>query len=127
MELLEKKICYRFFCQNLLELISGPDIILAATCVLGNFSRIILINTVIGIDIIRPGMPQIYPHSISIISTVITFKENVFPINTGFKIPPIISCTDVMQRIKNNKVPVGSISTKANSDKNNTEMNEPTI
>ena len=50
------------------------------TFVFGNCSKIILKNTVIGIDNIKPGIPQINPQNISITKIVITFIEKDLPL-----------------------------------------------
>lgn len=60
----------------------------AKTIVLGNFSKIILINTVKGMAIIKPGIPQMYPQSISITKMAIMLIEKDLPINIGSKTPP---------------------------------------
>ena len=106
---------------------SGPDNKDAITLVPGNCSKIILMNTVMGMAIIRPGIPHINPQSINIIRTVITFIEKDFPMKIGSKIAPNNTCTPVIERIKKNSVLVGSSSTKAKIDKSMTEINEPTI
>ena len=106
---------------------SGPLIKLAIILVFGNCSRSILINTVTGIQTIIPGTPQRNPQNMSITKMVITLIENDLPIKMGSKIPPIMSCTSVIVSIKNNKIPVGSNSIKANMDKHNTEIIEPII
>ena len=106
---------------------SVPDKRLAMTLVLGNCSKMILIKTVIGIAIIKPGIPQRNPQNISITNTAITFMENDFPIKMGSKIAPNNTCTPVMLRIKKNKVLVVSNSTKAKMESNITVIKEPTI
>ena len=106
---------------------SGPVIKLAMTFVFGNCSSMILINTVIGMQRIIPGTPQRNPQNMSITKMVITLIENDLPIKMGSKMPPIMSCTSVIVSIKNNKIPVGSNSIKANMDKHNTEIIEPII
>ena len=83
--------------------------------------------TVIGIDKINPGIPQINPQSINITKIVITFIEKVFPIKTGSKTLPKITCTPVIVKTKNNKVLITSISTKANIDSKTIETIEPII
>src|SRR5690554_2627694 len=62
--------------------------ILESTLVSGNWSRMILIHTVIGMAIINPGTPQMKPQSMSMTKTVITFNEKDFPIKIGSKIVP---------------------------------------
>jgi len=56
--------------------------------VFGNCSKIIFKNTVIGIDIINPGTPQIYPQSINDTKIAITLMEKDFPINMGSQTLP---------------------------------------
>ena len=105
----------------------GPESRDAITLVPGNCSKIIFIKTVIGIAIIKPGIPQIKPQSINIINTAITFMENDFPIKTGSSIAPNKTCTPEIDRIKKNSVLVGSNSTKAKIDSSITDINDPTI
>lgn len=80
-----------------------------------------------GMDIINPGTPQIYPQSISMINTVTVLIENVFPIIIGSSIPPKRTCTPVM--IKQNKAnePVESISAKEKTLNTTVEIIEPII
>ena len=68
-----------------------PDIISEIIFVLWYCSKIIFTNTVIGIDIINPGIPHKYPQNINITSIEITFIENDFPMKTGSITPPLTS------------------------------------
>lgn len=65
-----------------------PDIRPEIIRVLGNCSNRIFRKTVIGMDMISPGMPQTKPQSISITKIVITLMEKDFPMKIGSKIPP---------------------------------------
>src|SRR5690606_11994661 len=75
----------------------------------------------------NPGTPQINPQSMSITRTVITFKENDFPIKMGAKIEPNNTRTPVIEMIKKNNVLVESNSIKAKIDNSITVIMEPTI
>jgi hypothetical protein len=104
-----------------------PDNKSAINLVLGNCSKIILINTVIGIAIIKPGIPQRNPQNMSITNTVIILMEKDFPIKMGSKIAPNRICTLVITTIKKNSVLVGSSSINAKIDSEMTAINDPTI
>ena len=66
--------------------------------------------------IIKPGIPQIYPHSINITNMVIIFIENDFPIKIGSKIEPNNTWTPVIESIKKNKELEGSNWTNARTN-----------
>ena len=93
----------------------------------GNCSNIILKNTVIGIAIINPGIPQMKPQNISITKTVIIFIEKDFPIKTGSKILPKSTCTIVIDSTKKNNTLLNSNSTKAKRLHSITVTKDPTI
>jgi len=95
--------------------------------VLGFCSNTIFIKTVIGIDNIKPGIPQRNPQNSNIIKMVITLIENDLPINIGSKIPPKIISTREITNIKNKRFPVVLISINAKIDNIKTEITEPII
>ena len=95
--------------------------------VLGNCSKIIFRNTVIGIHMIIPGIPQRNPQSINITNTVIIFMEKDLPMKIGSRMDPKVTCTDETARKNRNIVLVESISTIAKSVTIITAINEPTI
>ena len=95
--------------------------------VLGNCSKIIFKNTVIGIAIINPGIPQIKPQNINITKTAIMFIEKDFPINTGSKILPYNTCVPAIDSTKNRSLLDVSNSTNAKRDNSITVIKEPTI
>ncbi len=84
-------------------------------------------NTVIGIAIIKPGIPHRKPQNMSITKTAITLIEKDLPIKIGSKIAPNVTCTIEIAKMKKNKVLVGSSSTNAKIDNKMTDINEPTI
>ena len=84
--------------------------------VLENCSKIIFRNTVIGIAIIKPGMPHKNPQNISITNTAIMFIEKDLPIKIGSKIAPKTTWTRVIESTKKKSVLVGSNSTNAKID-----------
>jgi hypothetical protein len=70
------------------EAVFEAEIKLASFLVLENCSKIILINTVMGMAIINPGIPHKNPQNINITKTVIILIENDFPIKTGSIMAP---------------------------------------
>ena len=84
-------------------------------------------KTVIGIDNIIPGTPQMNPQNISITKTVMILIEKDFPINIGSKIEPNSTWAPVIEMIKKARWLPGSNSTKAKIVSIITVINEPII